>query len=222
MPDHIHNTLTIEAPKTVLDELLRLIIVDSKDGPFLVKWFDFNQVFPYPKRFADLDRKADEWDKMYEKACEDGSCPDLDKKEDANGFRIVGPARKKWFDDHPRPKDGFNSGGMDWNVVTWGTKWNSYETKVTKPKRKEKGSDTFVVKVNFKTAWEPPIPIIYGIAAIYPEAKLRLSYNMEGHKEFERSIDVQGPSRQEFTGSKYPQNATFKCSRTECSLRAIR
>lgn len=205
MPNHIHNTLTIEAPKIVLEDLLRLIVVDSENGP----WFDFNQIFPYPKRFADLDSKANEWDKMYEKACEDGSCPGIDNEAYAAN-RTVGLARQKWFDDHPRVRDGYNTGGHDWNVVTWGTKWNSYETKVTKPKRKGKGSDTFVAKVRFKTAWEAPIPIIYGIAAIYPEAKFNLSYNVEGHKKTERSIDVQGPSRKEFTGSKYPQSALFR------------
>jgi hypothetical protein len=212
MPNHIHNTLTIEAPKTVLDELLRLIIVDSENGP----WFDFDQIFPYPKRFADLDNKANEWDKMYEKACEDGSCPDVEE----NG--TVSLARHKWFDEHPRMQDGFNSGGQNWRIVTWGTKWNSYETKVTKPKRKQRESDVFVAKIRFKTAWEAPIPIIYGLAAIFPQARYHLSYNVEGHKSTKRSLDVEGPSRQEFTGSVYPQNALFKCSRVECTLRALR
>lgn len=198
MPDNLLNTLVITAPKAVLEEILALVILKDEKGK---DWFDFNKVFPYPKRFADLDKKAQEWDYLFRKPVKDGGCPQDHK---------MTKERKKWFDDHPRIQDGYNSGGYHWCIATWGSKWNSYDTKkVVRPKRKykeDKGEEAlFVVKIRFKTAYEPPTPIIYGLAAIFPEAYFTLKYRMEYHKmDSERSFNVHGPSRMQFINSLYP------------------
>lgn len=208
MADSIQNTLVVIGPKNILEELVSLVIVKTDKGE---DWFDFNKVFPYPKRFADMDTKTTEWEKMLELADKNGEVPPLGPDKGGTSFGEVTPARRKWFDDHPRPESGFSHGGINWNIAHWGTKWNSYNTKkVGKPQRKEKGGEAFVVKMRFQTAWEPPIPIVYGLAAIFPELEFELNYRMEYHEEPSTTISVRGPSRMEFTGSIYPQNSLFR------------
>jgi hypothetical protein len=60
--------------------------------------FDFNKIIPYPEKYAELDRIADEWRGT------DGK-PRFSSKDQA-------------------PVDGFNQGGHEWVYKNWGTKWN--------------------------------------------------------------------------------------------------
>ena len=62
--------------------------------------FDFNRFILYPERFSRLDAEASLWREKHE------------------GDMVL-----KWSEG---PKDGFNSGGHDWCVKNWGTKWNAY------------------------------------------------------------------------------------------------
>lgn len=94
---------------------------------------NLDSVIPYPKEYKDLDAVAE----AYEKA-------------------------------HPgdwagRPKDGFNSGGYDWCVKNWGTKWGTYEGQGIH--RNSRSAD-----VSFQTAWAPPTPVFDKLAAMYPAA----------------------------------------------------
>ncbi len=66
-------------------------------------------------------------------------------------------------------KDGFNSGGYDWCVQNWGTKWGLYDfSEVTFGK-------TFAL-VSFQTAWSPPTPIILRASELFPSLTFTLRF----------------------------------------------
>lgn len=88
---------------------------------------DFNNFIPYPKRFADLDRKP--------------------------------------IND----KDGYNSGGYEWCIANWGTKWNSCDAKKSSVYNQRLCYD-------FDTAWSPPAPIIRKMGELFPSLHFILKY----------------------------------------------
>ena len=53
-----------------------------------------------------------------------------------------------------RPKDGFNSGGYEWRVTNWGTKWPAFHVDVEGPVTGYDGK-TLEVVFHFDTAWSP-------------------------------------------------------------------
>lgn len=65
---------------------------------------DTNKFIPYPKKYKNQDNKAKEWQQEFDK---------LKTKEQ----------RQEWLKNNPRIKDGFNSGGYEWCMLNWGTKW---------------------------------------------------------------------------------------------------
>lgn len=70
-------------------------------------------------------------------------------------------------------KDGFNSGGYDWCVNNWGTKWNAYDGDV----KRMSPTELFLL---FQTAWAPPLPIIKELSKMYPKAVFSLYYEEPG------------------------------------------
>ena len=74
-----------------------------------------------------------------------------------------------------QPKDGFNSGGYDWCVANWGTKWPASRVEVEGPVT---GYDekTLEVVFHFDTAWSPPMPVIKRAAELYPALRFELRY----------------------------------------------
>ena len=93
--------------------------------------FDFNRFIPYPEKFRQLDETAEAWDREHEgrPACD----------------RLT------------RPKDGFNSGGYEWRVEHWGTKWPACGVKVEGPLTGY-AKNAVTVFFHFDTAWSPPKP----------------------------------------------------------------
>lgn len=96
-------------------------------------------------------------------------------------------------------KDGFNSGGHDWCVNHWGTKWNV-------------GSEIFnlsleakKVKVSFDTAWSPPEPVVKALAAQFPDCKLKLAY-YEAGMGFKGKLIVKGSEVLEYMNGEYRGN----------------
>lgn len=97
---------------------------------------DFDKLIPYPKPFAEADRACEQW-------------------------RNANPDRP-WSEG---PDDGFNHGGYEWCLKSWGTKWNAYnQTRL---------SDT---EVYFDTAWATPEPIFDLLATKYPNITFFVHY----------------------------------------------
>lgn len=108
-----------------------------------IRCLDFDKVIPYPQEFKDLDDAAEKW------------------KEEHDG---------KWIG---APKDGFNSGGCEWCIGNWGTKWNADPVSA-----EWKSNRTF--KMSFCTAWSPPTSVILAISKKYSTLKLTLYYYERG------------------------------------------
>lgn len=84
---------------------------------------DLGAILPYPTKFEEMDRIAHEYEEQHPENPYEG-----------------------------RPKDGFNSGGYDWSIQNWGTKWGCYQTYGC-DKPIEKTADGVVL--HFSTAWSP-------------------------------------------------------------------
>jgi hypothetical protein len=68
-------------------------------------------------------------------------------------------------------KDWYNSGGYDWCVEHWGTKWGIYDIELTDDDS-ESGSLTYF----FLTAWSPPIPVVQAMSKQFPSLSFALDY----------------------------------------------
>lgn len=101
--------------------------------------FDFNKVIPYPKEYEDRDKE-------FEELGWDGV-----KAKYGKGAR-----------------NGYNSGGYEWRIGNWGTKWNSYDHVVT--------GNT----IRFDTAWAPPMPVIKQLHTQIPTVNYTLTYKEPG------------------------------------------
>lgn len=106
--------------------------------------FDFNTILPYPESFSNMDTASSEWRK--------NNPPE------------------KWFEG---PRDGFNSGGYEWCVAQWGTKWNACDVKVEFQCKDE-------VLISFSTAWSPPLPVIKALSSTFKELQFELKYYEHG------------------------------------------
>jgi hypothetical protein len=109
--------------------------------------FDFGNVIPYPETFRRLDDHANEWDKA----------------KAANPNTELGP----------RPIDGFSSGGREWCVENWGTKWPAAAVRIEAGKQTAGGLE---VVIHFSTAWSPPKPVIWRASALFPSLRFVLRY----------------------------------------------
>ena len=108
---------------------------------------DCNAVLPYPAEYAAQDAAARAW-------------------------MVATPAERDALG--PCPKDGFNSGGYEWCCTNWGTKWGTYSAsppleQVALPGHRR-------VKLNFLSAWGPPLPVVEALARLCPEVNLTLRY----------------------------------------------
>jgi hypothetical protein len=104
-----------------------------------------NKFIPYPEKYKKLDKEAEE-------------------------------ARKEWKKDRTKPypqiSDGFNSGGYEWRISNWGTKWGIYDCSVTRT-----GNS---LKYCFNSAWSPASNIILAMSEKFPDLTFKLHYYERG------------------------------------------
>jgi hypothetical protein len=79
-------------------------------------------------------------------------------------------------------KDGFNSGGYQWCVQNWGTKWGIYQDSIKSKKLDNKNGR---LKYNFQSAWAPALKIIDAMGKKFPDLTFDLKY-------FERGMQFKG------------------------------
>lgn len=72
-----------------------------------------------------------------------------------------------------RERDGFNSGGYEWRLRNWGTKWNACEVTEVVSIRGGK-------MVSFSTAWSPPTPLIERASIDWPKLTFDIRYYEAG------------------------------------------
>ena len=143
MPNHCENDLYVTCFAEDFEYQLRTFVTKvCKMDNDGVECIDFEKILPYPKKFRMLDDK-----------------------------------QKKWMKEHPddyanAPADGYNSGGYNWCIDNWGTKWNAYDAKF------EDEGDRLIF--NFSTAWAPPEPIIRKLIEMFPGLSFTHEYYEAG------------------------------------------
>lgn len=150
MPNHCENDLVIKGSKEALEKVVNECFTPTEDGTMCL---NFDKIIPYPAKFGTADEKADK----------------LRKEWEAKPHAERGP--------YPMVKDGFNSGGHEWCIKNWGTKWNAYSVNEF-----EKTDD--IVKVSFSTAWTAPHPVMAALSKKFPELSINL-------KTYERGMEWQ-------------------------------
>lgn len=96
-------------------------------------------------------------------------------------FAALDEAAAKW-DTTPgergiRPTDGFNSGGYEWCIEIWGTKWNARRVSVEKlDDNSSPGACDASVTLHFDTAWSPPSPLIPIVSQRFPDLRFDLRF----------------------------------------------
>ena len=94
-----------------------------------------------------------------------------------------------------KPTDGYNSGGYEWCIANWGTKWNAYKIEVVE-------RDDYRIVIKFETAWSAPRPVIEKLASMFPQ----YSFN---HEWYERGMAFCG-SAQYYEGElKYESESEY-------------
>jgi len=75
-------------------------------------------------------------------------------------------------------KDWYNSGGYDWCIAHWGTKWGIYDVELL-----EGDFEDGRLEYTFQSAWSPPVPVIEAMSKRFPSLTFALDY-FEGGSGF--------------------------------------
>lgn len=135
-----------------------------------VSALDFNSFIPYPDKFTKMSKEAEII------------------RMNLEGFAAVIPVN--WS---KAPKGGYSSGGYEWCIDNWGTKWNACEVISSMPMgygqnekllhRVFRGLQTawsaptpVVLAYGFQTAWSPPIPVVLAMSRMFPKLRFVLKY----------------------------------------------
>ena len=106
-----------------------------------------DKFIPYPKKFRDADEEAE----CIRKECQ---------------------ATNDWS-KYTSVKDGFNSGGYEWCIQNWGTKWGIYDAVLKGEKLTGK---TGKLRYRFESAWSPALKIIDAMSKQFPNLKFAVKY----------------------------------------------
>lgn len=74
-------------------------------------------------------------------------------------------------------KDGFNSGGYQWCIQNWGTKWGIYDATIVSQKLIGKKGK---IKYTSQSAWSPPLPVVDAMSKKFPDLKFDMKYYERG------------------------------------------
>jgi hypothetical protein len=158
MPNWCENDLWVYGPKKELERLRQFMKGD--DGNL-----DYNKFIPYPRKFDDITEKATI--KCVREI--EPETKDMTDDEVRVYVRISGRSLKElagWRNE------GYNSGGCDWCIKNWGTKWNASNTTVVTRAR-----SLFVM---FTSPWSPPSPVIKKMGKMFPTLRFIHKYYEQG------------------------------------------
>jgi hypothetical protein len=93
---------------------------------------------------------------------------------------------------------GYNSGGYEWCIENWGTKWGIYDGELV---NEREGGLTY----RFQSAWSPPIPVIKKMSEMFPKLLFTLRY-YECGMEFKGTLTCKNGKPLSFKESKYRGN----------------
>jgi hypothetical protein len=129
----------------------------SKDKDGEAVYLTTEKFIPYPKKFRDMDKKAADLQEAQT------------KKREAAGYKDMTPEQAEaWNKANPFvwPKDGFNSGGYDWCLKNWGTKWGICHSELREDSIESNWGPE--LRYGFETAWSPCNPVILAMSKKFP------------------------------------------------------
>lgn len=154
MPNHVEGLIQIIGKEQDLKDLKEFV----KEGDSAIS---ANRVIPYPEKFKEMDdahhARYGYWNSHTPEQQEQSV------KDMKNGTYI---------------KDGFNSGGYEWCVENWGTKWGFYNTTVSDIQKMHDGK--FILEYHVQTAWAPAIPVIVALSEQFPNVTIKYWFEDEG------------------------------------------
>jgi hypothetical protein len=156
MPNHCANDFRVHGSPKLIEEFIDYAqetreYNDTLTGKKEVQdeTISCHRFVPYPQTFRDRDEAARTARAEMEKL----------PKEDQDWGKL--------------PKDGFNSGGYEWCIRYWGTKWGMYDfSKWTRFKRS--------ALIRFQSAWSPPLPVIHAMSEKFPKLRFTIRYYEKG------------------------------------------
>lgn len=159
MPNWCENTLTVSCDDVAELSRFKEFAKTDKSG------LDFNRFVPYPQEYINIDCYKENLVQKYKML-----------KSNAGYDKMSLIEQIKWDNVNPdltiSVKDGFNSGGYEWCVKNWGTKWHvEVEADTNK-----KGNLVY----RFDTAWSPPVPVVKKMGEMFKSLCFELEYTEEG------------------------------------------
>ena len=174
MPNWCENDLFVRTDWDEEDK--RKIAKQKKEIKRFVKFaktkksvLDTEQFIPYPKKYRELDDRRKVLEAKHLAKCKRAKLDDMSDK-DADAWRKKNP-NIAW-----ETSDGFNSGGYEWCLKNWGTKWGICEAELLDDNGDE-------LEYFFTSAWCPPDLVIKKMSKMFPTLIFTLTY-FEGGCEF--------------------------------------
>ncbi len=140
---------------------------------------DMNKFIPYPKKFKEIDKKAYDYN-INIKELQKKSETDKEAKEEYERLLVLQELEKDGSRDILWKPDGFNSGGYEWCVRNWGTKWNFGDVSL-----REENNE---LNYSFQTAWSIPMPVLFKMSKMFPSLTFSY-YGDEESEAFETEIE---------------------------------
>lgn len=170
IPNWCNNTLSVIGDENEVKRFKK--VMNNKDHHGRERVLSEEPLIPYPEKFRKLTKLSNEWeekaDAYAKKHGKDGAdkwwCGDkLSKKQRAAFIKEHGES----------PSDGFNSGGYEWCIKNWGTKWGFCDPSISQE------YDGQIIYY-FDSAWSPPVPLIVKMGQMFPKLKFELGYEESG------------------------------------------
>ncbi len=149
MPNWCENDLTLIGDEEEIKRFKKK--AKGKNG-----LLDMNRFVTYPKKYKEMDDAAEKHnDKYY------STSPEERQKMDESGQGYM--------------KDGYNSGGYQWCVENWGTKWNFSEISIEESNENPTYEGATII-YHFDTPWCPPNKVISRMSRKFPTLTFTLDY----------------------------------------------
>jgi len=136
------------------------------------KLLDMNKFIPYPKKYSILDKLAKKSEKIRKRIL-DYIIKCVRKITEKEYAYLTLDIKNELFNYFPIKKDGYNSGGYEWCVNNWGTKWNFSNTCI-------RLRDKNFIHYSFQTPWNIPEPVLLKMSKLFPELTFNLFADEEG------------------------------------------
>lgn len=169
MPNWCENELAVKGSKEEVEKLVAYL--KGRNGAV-----DFDKVIPYPEKYKQRDKEFPGY-----------FFPKETNKSKRQREKLLKRFEAKWGST----KDGFNSGGYEWCISHWGTKWNACAIAAPEGIQEIDGGKHHEWVVDFDTAWSPPVPVIAKLIEDFPKLSFVLRY-WEGSNAFRGRLSGKG------------------------------